>query len=149
MYQKDLDKLNNILSNYKPNTLSYYELKKKYKNELQNYKYIDNIENFINLKKGYAIKPIKKNTEELQKGGIIVQIDKNKKNKWYVLVVLPKLNYFWRIYFEDNHIFYKSPNKFRNLFDNFITKEDLNKYTDTRTIMNDDIITIVNKYKKI
>ena len=147
MYMKDLEKLNNILHDYKPNIISHKELKKKYKNELQDYNIIDNLEDFININKGCSIKPIKKSSEELQKGGVVVKVDKNINNKWFVLITLPKLNYFWRVYFDDNHIFIRTPNKYRNLFESFISKEDVKKYN-VKSNINDITSTIMDKYKK-
>lgn len=150
MYQKDLDKLNEILSTYKPKTTSIDIFKKKYKTELENYIYIDNIDDFIGLKKGVAIKPIKKSSEEIQKGGIVVKIDKNSKNKWFMLVTLPKTQYFWKIYFDDNYIFYRTQSKFIFLLENFLTKAEIEKYSKNNydSKINNNISNIVNKYKR-
>ena len=72
---------------------------------------------------------------------------KNINNKWFVLITLPKLNYFWRVYFDDNHIFIRTPNKYRNLFESFISKEDVKKYN-VKSNINDITSTIMDKYKK-
>ena len=70
----------------------------KYENELLDYHYIHNIEDFKKLDLGGIIKPIDLKEENLKSGGLVVKIDKTSKNKYYALVRNKQFK-LWKIYF--------------------------------------------------
>ena len=81
--------LNEKLKNIDPREdgLKNYKIwKKKYKIELLDYNYIHTLEEFILLRPGGLIKPVSLMTEEICHGGILINIEKDIKNKWYALL---------------------------------------------------------------
>jgi hypothetical protein len=142
MKKDDLKFLDDILKNRDPKIDAFKKIdiwKKEYNKELEDYTYIHKLEDFEKMSKGGVIKIISLKDEKLKKGGVILDIKKNNKNKWYVLVGITNRNILWKIYFDDNYIFFREPytvfknNKnsirFNSFFDNFVPKNELGKYT--------------------
>jgi hypothetical protein len=154
MKKDDLLFLNSILSTRNPKSISNEQIDKwKKKYELVNFKYINTLQEFSELKLGNTIKPINIKTNELKSGGIVIKIDKNKKNKWYALLSIPQNKYFWKVYFDDNYIFYNinvdiTRKKMDIIISAFISQNDINKYTidyKNKTFIDN----ILKKYNKI
>ena len=99
--------------------------KDKYKKELTNYEYIDNVVQFSLLKPGGVLRCVNFNGK-LVKGGIIMKINKDKYNLWFAFVSVPSLKYGWNMFFDRYMIFYKKTPKevendnFRKLLISFI-----------------------------
>lgn len=110
MKKDDLESLNKILKHRDPKMDAlqkkdiWYEM---YEEELLDYKYIHTIDEFKTMSRGGIIKVISLKDEKLKKGGVILDIKKNNKNKWYVLVGITNRNILWKIYFDDNYIFFR------------------------------------------
>jgi len=110
MKKDDLDFLNKMLKHRDPK-IDAFEKKdiwyQTYEEELLDYKYIHTIDEFKTMSKGGIIKVISLKDEKLKKGGVILDIKKNNKNKWYVLVGITNRNILWKIYFDDNYVFFR------------------------------------------
>ena len=89
MNKSDRESLDILLKNYNPKAdglIKYKEWKEKYLDELLDFKYIHSIDDFKNLNLGGVIKVITLSNEELKKGGILVKIATDTKNKLYALL---------------------------------------------------------------
>jgi len=110
MKKDDLESLNKLLKHRDPKIEVFQKMDtwyQTYEEELLDYKYIHNIEEFKTMSRGGTIKVISMKDEKLKKGGIILDIKKNNKNKWYVLVGITNRNILWKIYFDDNYVFFR------------------------------------------
>jgi len=160
MNSKDKESLNKLLENYDPKSdglLKYKEWKKKYSDELVDFKYIHSKEEFQKLTLGGVIRVISLSNEELKAGGILVKIGIDDKKKLYGLLSIPKKNYIWKVYFNYNYIFYRmhynsyinddKTDAFKNVLSKFVSKDEIEQYTteDTRDAQLNDLI---NRYKK-
>ena len=95
----------------------------KYK--LQEYKYIETLEEFSLLSLRGSMKYINKFTHELKTGGLLTKIYKKNNNKWFAIIKKPN-NKTYTISFNSNHIFYldcKTRNsKIRTILESFLEK---------------------------
>jgi len=163
MIRKDKDFLNKLLENHDPKKdglTKAKEWKKKYKEELLDYTYIDTLEKFKNLGLGGIIKPFSL-SDDLRKGGILVKIS-HENNKWYALLSTPKKGYIWKIHFDYNFIFYHVPHNvnisddsteaFKNIIDKFIGKDEIEMYTESANEVTKDrderLKNLIETYKK-
>jgi len=160
MKKEDLDSLNLILENRDPKIDAIKKIdtwKKQYYEQLLDYKYIHTIDEFKKLQKGGIIKIISLKNEELKKGGIILDIKKNYKNKWYALVGITNKNILWKIYFNDNYIFFreqytlyknnKETNRMTNFMNSFIPQNEIGKIKSAFE-PNENVEYLYNKYVK-
>jgi hypothetical protein len=141
MKKDDLESLNLLLKSRDPKLDAFNKMngwKEQYYEELLDYKYIHSLDEFIKLRKGGIIKIISMKNEILKKGGIILDIKKNNKNKYYALVGITNRNILWKIYFDDNYIFFReqysiyknnqSSDNFKHFISKFIPQTDSNEY---------------------
>jgi len=161
MNKNDRNSLDKLLKDYNPKAdglVKYKEWKKKYKNDLIDYNYIHTLEEFQNLQLGGVIKMINLRNDEFKKGGILVKITKNNKNKWYALLSIPSKGYIWPVYFDTNYIFYRVPyhsininddktESFKNILDKFVNKDEINNYTEV-TERDKHLKELIDRYKK-
>jgi len=160
MKKSDRESLDILLKNYNPKAdglIKYKEWKEKYLDELLDFKYIHTIDDFKKLNLGGVIKVITLSNEELKKGGILVKISTDTKNKLYALLSIPNKKYIWKIYFNNSYIFYRPPynsyinddktEAFKNMMDKFVSKEEINQYTteDSRDNKLNDLFKRYNK----
>ena len=94
----------NIIMNLEINTNDYLEkLKKKYKKELNNFIYINHINDIIQIKNAYiryiSIKG------KIGYGGIYYKVEKE--NNIFFILLINQNKKIWKISFNDNFIFYK------------------------------------------
>jgi len=142
MKKDDLESLNEILKTRDPKIDAIKKIdewKEIYNEDLKDYKYIHTIDEFKTISKGGILKTISLKDEKLKKGGVILDIKKNHKNKWYALVGITNRNILWKIYFDDNYVFFREPytifknnqttSKFKDFFNNFVPKNELSKYS--------------------
>jgi len=139
MKKEDMKFLESLLKEREePKNIEYTNvIKNKYGEELEDFNYIHNLEDFKNLKNGGIIKSVRLDTGELRKGGILIKIEKLN-NKWYALIGSINKKIFWRIYFNSNYIYYRKPystykvddktERFINAMNKFITPEELPKF---------------------
>ena len=118
---KRLKEIDNILSTLKDNKLNLYL--ETYKEELNDYKYIESLDELYNLKSAGYIRYI--NLEgDLKFGGILIKVfkseDKEEFRKKNLILIQNSNNQKWVISWEKNYIFYKNQTKkgdnLRNLF---------------------------------
>jgi hypothetical protein len=141
MKKEDLEDLEKMLKNRDPKEDALEkvpEWKEQYYYELMDYGYVHTLDEFKNINRGGIIKVINIQDEELKKGGLVLDIKKNNKNKWYALVGIPIRRYIWKIYFHENYVFYrerysifkKDPHSesMRDSLSKFISNEDKIKY---------------------
>ena len=160
MNSKDKESLNKLLQNYDPKSdglLKYKEWKKKYSDELVDFKYIHTKEEFQKLTLGGVIRVISLSNEELKAGGILVKIGIDNKNKLFGLLSIPKKNYIWKVYFNYNYIFYRmhynsyinddKTDAFRNVLSKFVSKDEIEQYT-TEDTRDAKLNYLINRYKK-
>ena len=160
MNSKDKDSLNKLLQNYDPKAdglVKYKEWKRKYSDELLDFKYIHTKEDFQKLTLGGVVRVISLSNEELKSGGILVKIGIDNKKKLYGLLSIPKKNYIWKIYFNYNYIFYRThynsyinddkTDAFKNILSKFLSKDEVEQYTveDSRDSKLNDLLANYNK----
>ena len=119
---KRLKEIDDILESIEPNNKinNYLEI---YKNELQDYKYVNSLEELYDLKSAGYIRYINLNGE-LKFGGILIKVfeseNKDEFNKKNLILLQNSNNNKWVISYERNYIFYKNQTKkgdnLRNLF---------------------------------
>lgn len=119
---KRLKEIDDILESIEPNNKinNYLEI---YKNELQDYKYVNSLEELYDLKSAGYIRYINLNGE-LKFGGILIKVfeseNKDEFNKKNLILLQNSNNNKWVISYERNYIFYKNQTKkgdnIRNLF---------------------------------
>uniref|UniRef100_A0A6C0H8I6 Uncharacterized protein n=1 Tax=viral metagenome TaxID=1070528 RepID=A0A6C0H8I6_9ZZZZ len=106
-----------------------YILIDKYK--LQEYKYIETLEEFSLLSLRGSMKYINKFTHELKTGGLLTKIYKKNNNKWFAIIKKPN-NKTYTISFNSNYIFYldckSRTNKIRTILDSFLENVNNGKY---------------------
>jgi len=142
MNSKDKESLNKLLENYDPKAdglNKYKEWKKKYYDELLDFKYIHTKEDFEKLTLGGVIKIISLSNEELKSGGVLVKKGIDKQKRLFCLLSIPKKNYIWKVYFNYNYIFYRphfnayinddKTDAFKNMLNKFVSKEEAEHYT--------------------
>jgi len=160
MNKKDKESLDKLLESYDPKAeglIKYKNWKKKYNEELIDFSYVQTLEEFKTLSLGGVIKVITLSNEELKKGGIVVKIDKDQKNKWFALLSVPKMRYIWKINFDNNYVFYRRPynvyisddstEAFKNIMDKFVNKDEIALYTE-HTERDDELQKMFDRYKK-
>ena len=160
MKKDDLASLNKLLENRDPKIDAIKKIdiwKEKYNEELQDYNYIHTIDEFKKINKGGVIKIISLKDEKLKKGGIILDIKKNNKNKWYALVGITNRNILWKIYFDDNYVFFRESytvfknnektNRFKNILNKFIPQNEISNYKN-QLESNNTVDDLYNKYCK-
>jgi len=160
MKKGDLESLNEILGKRDPKADAIKKIdiwKEQYNENLEDFKYISSIDEFIKMRKGGVIKIISMKDEILKKGGVILDIKKNNKNKWYALVGITNRNYIWKIYFDDNYIFFReqytiyknnqSSDRIKNIISKFIP---LNEVDELKTSLkpNKKVDDLYDKYCK-
>jgi len=93
----------------------------KYEEELENYKYIENIEDYENIPTGTYIKYICKKSLFKKKGGFL----KNVRNKSILELYNNLLKRKWCIYIDKYYIFYRISNKekLKNIFQTMIDSD--------------------------
>ena len=119
---KRLKEIDDILESIEPTNKinNYLEI---YKNELQDYKYVNSLEELYDLKSAGYIRYINLNGE-LKFGGILIKVfeseNKDEFNKKNLILLQNSNNNKWVISYERNYIFYKNQTKkgdnLRNLF---------------------------------
>ena len=119
---KRLKEIDDILESIEPNNKinNYLEI---YKNELQDYKYVNSLEELYDLKSAGYIRYINLNGE-LKFGGILIKVfeseNKDEFNKKNLILLQNSNSNKWVISYERNYIFYKNQTKkgdnLRNLF---------------------------------
>lgn len=119
-----LNKRKEEINNFIDNNIINYNLKnilEIYKEELKNYKYIDNIISFSLLKMKGSIRYINIYDKELRFGGLLIKIY-NKNNNWYAIIKNGN-NKKYHINYKNNYIFYleSKENSLRNWADMFIS----------------------------
>ena len=119
---KDID---NLINKLKPID-SINELIKKY--ELQDYKYIESVNDFSILPLTGSLRYINKYTREIRYGGLLIKIYE-KNNKWYGIIKKVSGKKY-HISFNSNYIFYLEPRKnlLREWASNFITEYENGKF---------------------
>jgi len=148
MLNKDLIILDKLLKYRNPKqdvVNNINNIKKIYNDKLIDYEYIETLQDFSLLSKGGSIKSISLNNEMINGSGIVIKIDKDIINRWYALlgVIYKKNNIKYiknisKIYFDNNYIFYKSPNQInmsnkktnfmKHYLNKFLTQEEIEKY---------------------
>ena len=97
---------------------------------LENYKYIDNINDFSLLSLRGSLKYINKYTHQLRYGGLLIKIFQ-KDNKWYGMIKKVN-NKIYYVSFDSNYIFYleykSKKDKFRNILELFMNDVNKDKY---------------------
>ena len=106
------------------------KLYEKYKIELDDYKYIESVEEFSVLLLKGQIKYINKYDGNLRHGGLLVKIYKNNIKNSYYCVLKQISGKTYNVSFKNNHMFYcdNKDNKLKDFLKNFISDIDNNKY---------------------
>jgi hypothetical protein len=104
------------------------ELIKKYKNELQDYEYIDSEGLFSTLTLKGSMKYINRYDKELRTGGLLIKIYQ-KDSKWYAIIKSPIGKKFY-VSFNANYIFYveSKPSLIRSWANVFVSEIDKGTY---------------------
>jgi hypothetical protein len=112
---------NNIVDELIPNNKTT-EIFDKYKFELQDYKYIDNVIDFSLLRLRGSLRYIKKYSKELRYGGLLIKIYQ-KNDDWYGIIKKVD-NKKYHISFKNNFIFYyeNKDDKFKDWAKCFISQ---------------------------
>jgi hypothetical protein len=99
-----INNINNMIDNIIKND-TFNNLLKKYKNELEFYEYIDNIDKFSTLSLKGSLRFINKYDKNIRMGGLLIKIYKNNNNNWFGIIkhITGKKYY---IAFDKNYIFY-------------------------------------------
>lgn len=154
--------LDYLLKDYKPKELSQSKLellKDKYKTELNDYEYIKNTEDFINLKKGGLIRCINKSNEKISKAGILMKIFlNNKKQNVGLIVPCNKMFKGWYITFERNYVFYRPCNQilknnvheyYKSMIEScFVNQDDKHLYEESTEFKDYGLDYYYTNYKK-
>ena len=100
----------------------------KYKNELMDYTYIENLSDFTILSLKGSLRYINKYSKELRFGGLLVKIYEKYGNYFAIVKKINGKKY--HISFNNNFIFYKqnSDDKFRDSLKYFISEYDKENY---------------------
>jgi len=127
-YDNDRINFNNKMIDELLNNDNINELIKQY--NLEKYSYIDDIRVFSLLPLRGSLKYIKKYTNELRNGGLLIKIYK-KNNQWYGII--KKINERrYHVSFKTNHIFYlehrSRSEKMRETLELFMSDIDNGKY---------------------
>ena len=114
--QKKINKISNYINDIESNYLTISKLKNKFKNFLEEYELVTDIND---LKCGGYVRYITLN-ENLKFGGILLKISKNEDLMENKLLLKNMNNKIWNINFNNYYIFYKKHktknDKFRNIF---------------------------------
>lgn len=101
------------------------ELRKKFKDELEDYAFVKDVETLYQLKTGGYIRYINLNNK-LKWGGILIKVYPDKKRDRNLMVLLSQNSKRFVVSFEKNYIFYKNhttyTDKTRKLFISFLDK---------------------------
>jgi|UniRef100_A0A6C0EBJ3 hypothetical protein len=126
LFAKRINEINSLIDNYVPNSITI--LKEKYSNELDNYKYIETIEEFSLLKLRGSLKYINKYDGNLRAGGLLIKIYK-KDNNW-IAIIKQMSGKRYNVSFKSNHIFYTEcrTDSLRDWAECFISECDSGKY---------------------
>lgn len=105
---------NNIINYNLQNILNIY------KEELKDYKYIDNVKDFSELNLKGSLRYVNIYDHKLRFGGMLIKIYNNN-NNWYAVIKQYKKHYY--VNYKNNYIFYLDckQNLIRNWADVFIT----------------------------
>lgn len=138
MRKEDMKLLDKMLKDRDPKMDAYEKVpiwKEKYNYELLDFGYVHTLEEFKKMNRGSIMKVISNKDEKLKKGGFIIDVKKNKNNKWFALVGIPSRGYIWKIYYDNNYIFVKesyslfkndeTTDTFRNTISKFINKDEI------------------------
>jgi hypothetical protein len=122
---KRLKDIDSIINKIKPNDY-INELIKKY--ELEDYKYIQSINDFSVLPLAGSLRYINKYTRELRYGGLLIKIYE-KNEKWYG-IIKKMSGKKYHVSFNSNYIFYIEPKKtlLKEWAKNFITEYENGKF---------------------
>ena len=122
-----LNEIDNTIKELMPNNY-INNIINKYKTELDNYKYIDNIIDFSLLPLKGSIRYINKYDLNLRYGGLLIKVYE-KNNKWYGLIKKNN-NKRYNVLFNNNYIFYRdtNSNKLINWGKCFLSEIDSGKY---------------------
>lgn len=124
--QNRLNDINNFVDDYLKS--DYIDvLIKKYKSDLVDYIYIDNLDKFSVLPLRGSLKYINKYDHKLRNGGLLIKIYK-KQDKWYGII--KKFDKKYYISFDSNYIFYleNKNDMLRTWAECFINDVDKGKY---------------------
>ena len=102
-----LNEIDNTIKELMPNNY-INKIINKYKTELDNYKYIDNIIDFSLLPLKGSIRYLNKYDLNLRYGGLLIKVYE-KNNKWYGLIKKNN-NKRYNVLFDNNYIFYRDTN---------------------------------------
>ena len=101
------------------------ELRNKFKDELEDYAFVKDVETLYQLKTGGYIRYINLNNK-LKWGGILIKVYPDKKRDRNLMVLLSQNSKRFVVSFEKNYIFYKNhttyTDKTRKLFISFLDK---------------------------
>jgi hypothetical protein len=119
----DIDKRLNIMFDNK-----IKNLKKKYNDELQGFKFIDNLIDFSLLELQGILRYINKTNDELKFGGILIKIYKKDNN--YYAIVKNKYNKLFHVSYNNNYIFYSKnrDNTIKDGLKKLLSDIELGKY---------------------
>ena len=122
-----LNEIDNMIKELMPNNY-INNIINKYKTELDNYKYIDNIIDFSLLPLKGSIRYLNKYDLNLRYGGLLIKVYE-KNNKWYGLIKKNN-NKRYNVLFDNNYIFYRdtNSNKLINWGKCFLSDIDSGKY---------------------
>ena len=122
-----LNEIDNMIKELMPNNY-INNIINKYKTELDNYKYIDNIIDFSLLPLKGSIRYLNKYDLNLRYGGLLIKVYE-KNNKWYGLIKKNN-NKRYNVLFNNNYIFYRdtNSNKLINWGKCFLSDIDSGKY---------------------
>ena len=122
-----LNEIDNTIKELMPNNY-INNIINKYKTELDNYKYIDNIIDFSLLPLKGSIRYLNKYDLNLRYGGLLIKVYE-KNNKWYGLIKKNN-NKRYNVLFDNNYIFYRdtNSNKLINWGKCFISDIESGKY---------------------
>ena len=125
---KRLYEINKFINDNNINNDNINEIINKYKEELNNYKYIDNLIDFSLLKLKGSIKYINKYDNELKYGGLLIKI--YEKNGNYFAMVKKMNGKIYHVSYNNNFIFYmkNSNESFRDSLSLFISEYDKGLY---------------------
>ncbi len=101
------------------------ELIEEYREELNDYDYIDTVDKFSLLRLRGSIKYINKYDKKLRNGGLLIKIYQ-KESKWYCIIKKMEKKYY--VSFDANYFFYldNKDNLMRNWAESFINDYDKN-----------------------
>ncbi len=104
-----------------------YNIKKKYKEELKGYDYINTISWFSTLELKGSMRYVNKYDNELRFGGLLIKIT-NKNNKW-IAKIKKSDNKIYNVSYDNNYIFYNNmKTNLRDWAQCFISDIEKDKY---------------------